>query len=244
MPDLSFDTLRAAWRHHRRFFLVAYGIAGGVLFSAVLVAHVTKRGTLYLFGDLLRIREQPGAGLFTLVSAFCLAAAAVLVLLRPSLGRGPSGALPSGAERWGWWGVGAGLFLLAFDEVLMIHEQLSDAMEAAGVPRIGGVIEQDTYIFALYGVGAVLLSWVLRHTLARQPEVGLALIAMAVCWGLSQSLDMIPFHDLNRVQQRSLGPMEEGFKVLGSWSVLLAAILLVRGAVSPADSGPEADPER
>ena len=226
--------LRAAWLRHRRFFVVAYGVAVGVLVVSVAIAHLTKRGTLYLFGDLIRIREQPGAGFFTLVSGFCLASSAVLVALRPTLA-----ASARRSERWAWWGVASGLLLLACDEILMIHEQVSDALEAVGVPKLAGVVEQDVYIFGLYAVVAAVLAGSLRHALVEHPEVVLALLAMVVFFGCSQLLDMVPFHDLNRMQQRSLGPAEEGFKVLGSWSVLLAGILLVRGSVEahrPADS--------
>ncbi|MDX2168974.1 MAG: hypothetical protein SF182_18040 [Deltaproteobacteria bacterium] len=213
-PRLLRRAARHSWRTHRPLFLVVYGGALAVCGAAALLPLLAGRSPLYAYVEWMTA-SGPGEGAMTAASG------ALLLLAGVAFAR----AGWRSGER-AWLAAGAGCVWLALDELLMLHERANSHLAAAGVPRPFGVVDQDLYVFAAYGVGAALLAWrLLPRLLARRALCAPLCIAL-VCFALSEAADAVPWASLDRPARGLLGPFEEIAKTLGVVSLLLYAGLL------------------
>ena len=207
-----------SWRRNRRLLLPAY--LGGALIC--LLAAIAGGG-LYYYTD---FRDGGGrfAGLMSLASGFALVAFGWSLL-------GMSAYAHSRRERAAWLGFGLLAVLLAFDEVAQIHEPIAHALARAGV--VGPLwLDPDLYVFGFYALVAGIAILHLWPRLREVPELALPAAVALVCFAISQGFDMLPWEQLTRATQRWVGPCEEGFKCLGSWSLAIVGLLLPRTALA------------
>ena len=209
--------LAYSWRRNQRLFLPAY--AGGVL--VCMIAAIAGEG-LYYYTD---FRDGGGrfGGIMSLASGFALLAFGWSLFAM-------SAHASSRRERSSWVGFGMLGVLLAFDEVAQIHEPIARAIARAGIVRPLW-LDPDLYVFGFYGLVAGTMSLQLWPRLRTAPELALPVAAAVVCFAISQGFDLLPWDRLSTSTQMWVGPCEEGFKCLGSWSLALVGLLLPRTAL-------------
>jgi hypothetical protein len=208
-----------------RSYLPALLFAALVCVVAILVGDMRFGSPLYLYSD---VKGKPGTlqGTMTAVSGFLLVASAIFFAMAGATlrQRGQRG-LPLVCL--------AGLLvLLAFDEVVMLHEWAAHKLDSIGTPRLFG-IDQDIYVFFAYGVIslACLLPMLdlLRHERAIRPLGNLALL-FAAC---SETMDFVPWDSLTVTQQHILGPLEEAAKTMATFCAALYAHALMQRQLHP-----------
>ena len=146
----------------------------------------------------------------TAVSGFLLVAAATcLALFAHRLSR-------QSQRRVGAFAVFAGLLLvMAFDEVMTVHEWIAVKLSAASVPVPLGT-DADIYVFLGYGLVGLPCLLLMLPVLRPDHRARRLLLAM-IAFGLgSQALDFVPWTSLTPRQQSWLGPIEEGLKTMAA----------------------------
>ncbi|MGE3175177.1 MAG: hypothetical protein AB7O97_21295 [Planctomycetota bacterium] len=196
-------------------------LAGAALcVAAAVVGELRFGSSLYLFAD---VKDKPGAfqGSMTALSGFLLVAGAVLLLRAGELLRRQGDPAARGF-------VGAALLLavLAFDEVVMLHEWFADKCAALQLPRPLG-IDHDLYVFAVYGLWALLCGFVMLPTLLRHRDAAAVLGLMVLFAAASEAVDFVPWDSLSIGQRAWLGPVEEGAKFLATLTGALYAHALL-----------------
>lgn len=224
-----FTSCEIAWRRHVRF------LGLGWLAGAALCAYAGWAGEgLYYYLD-YKWNGRPNAGLMTLVSGFCLVACGwgQFVAARRAR-REPRGA----NEALGFTLGGLGCIVLAFDEVIMLHERAAHVLARLHVPRPFGVFDLDSYIFLLYLAGLVhvlTLLWPTRRPL--EPAMLPLLVAIA-CMAGSEALDQLPWDQMTHATQQVVGAFEEGLKVFASWSLAMVGLLVADEATRQVNEDP------
>lgn len=218
--------IRESLQAHRKLFVRFYVVGTIVLVAAAVLGEVKWGNSLFFFTDLPE-SERPGQGAFTAVSSISLGAAAVLVLLvARQLGR-------TGTHRryvWRWQATAAGLAVLSFDEILLIHEWVAYRLEMAEAPKLLG-IDHDLYVWMVYGIVALWLGWGLLPSIMARRSTLFPLAAMVTLFIASEATDLVPWDGLSDTQKRIFGPTEEILKTLGSASAVLYAFLLLEHAI-------------
>ncbi len=206
--------LSTSWKRHRSLLLPAY--LGG--FAVCAIAAYAGEGLHYY----IDLRDGTGrfSGLMSLASGFALLAFgwSFLAVSRSPLAR---------SNRFAWIGVGLLGVMLAFDEVLQLHEGAAAMMVRAGVPAPFG-LDSDLYIFGAYAGIAAVLALKLRPSLGRLPDLALPALLAIVFFALSQGIDLLPWQAFRHDQQQWVGAAEEGSKCLGSWSLALLGLILLQ----------------
>lgn len=177
--------------------------------------------SMYYFRDLIG-SVGPAQGAMTALSSFLMVVASSLLV---SVGD-VAGARRTWKRRV-WQLAGLGMFWLACDDTLMIHEALAERLIHHGVPRLFGM-EQDMYIFLIYALGAGVTGLLTFNTVLRVRSAWPMLVGMVGFAFLSESLDGIPWDGLTHHQQQWLGPLEELCKVEAALCGALYAYVLHR----------------
>lgn len=177
--------------------------------------------SMYYFRDLIG-SVGPAQGAVTALSSFLMTvAASQFVAVGDAVGARRTW------KRRLWQTAGLGMFWLACDDTLMIHEALTERMVHHGVPRLFGM-EQDMYIFAGYALAAGIIGLLSLKTVLQVRAAWPMLIGMLSFAVLSEGLDSIPWDHLTRSQQQWLGPLEELCKVEAALCGALYAYVLHR----------------
>lgn len=205
----------AGWKRHARFLALSW-LAG----IAVCAAAAVLGEGLHFYVD---FRETGGRleGVMTLVSSFSLLVAGWSLFVPARRAQRMPGRR---REMFGWLLGGLGGVVLAFDEVVQLHESAARWMVRHGVPGPLG-LDQDMWIFGAYAAGLVitlLLLWPYRHPL--EPAM-LPLLVSITCFALSQVVDQLPWGAMDHQTQQWVGATEEIYKVLGAWSLALCGLL-------------------
>lgn len=221
--------IRESWRRHRRFL---HAMNLGFLVVALLAAWA-GRG-LYFYTD-FREDGKRFAGLMTVASSFSLITFAVLlhfagmqIARRVGWSRVPVAWIALGA--FGVW--------LAADELVMLHETGVRMLVRAGVPRFLWVVDQDFYIFAVYGLVLLVALAVLVPDLQRRGHT-LGPLALAVTGFLtSQALDSLPWDALAPWVRQVVGTAEEMFKCFGTFNLAVFGWLVAGSSMEPNEGVP------
>lgn len=226
----SVSAISASFQRHKR--LIVLNLAG--LFAALVllavVGQVRFSSTLYFYSD-INADGRFGTGAMTVVSGMCLFVGGALLISSARIQHlRRAGALAAGGHRWWLLIAGAGLVFLGFDEILMIHEYLTLKMAQFGVPKLFG-IDQDIYIFAVYGIVAFAVLFNMLPSIYEHRGAVFPLAASIVFFALTQVVDVIPWDGLSGSQKTILGPAEEIFKTMGAWSAALYAELFLESVV-------------
>lgn len=213
--------LAISWREHHRLLIAAW-VSTIVLCS---LAAWFGQGVYYF----LDFRDGSGrwAGLFSVLSAGCLAVGGFAMLMVARLTRMNPGARPA-ATAWVFGGLG-GIFL-SLDDLTQIHESVARVLGRIGIPAPLGYGDQDVYVFAAYGMGALYAVWTVRHQLAGWPRAWLPGALAIACFAASQGVDLVPWDALARPEQEWWGSIEEVFKTLGCVNFALFGALVVENA--------------
>jgi hypothetical protein len=191
--------------------------------AAALVGQFRFGSSLYLYKDL---KNEAGAfeGSMTVVSAFLMVVAAVYSFRCSEVLR-----RRDARTARGFAGFAALLVFLAMDELVMFHEWVASKLEAHGVWKPLG-IDQDAYVFAVYGVIGAWTLFLMRGPLLRHRAAATLLVGMVACAVGSEAVDFVPWEPLSATQKTWLGPLEEGLKTMATlFGALYAHALL--GAV-------------
>lgn len=218
-PSLPVVQPTAGWYHR---LVRLYGPAVALCFLAAAAPLLFGLGPLYTYVDLTN-GAQPFFGMMTALSGIGLGGAAALFALIAQY-------VPP-AQRLAWRMIAVSCIWLALDEIMMWHEALNDRLAALGVPRFLGVADQDMYIFLFYGVVLAAIGWRVLPTVFAHRAALLPLGVGAVCFAISMAADFPRWEDLSVIQRGILGPLEEGSKLIGVWSIVLYAAVLLDSIV-------------
>ncbi len=213
-----------------------YIIALVILIAAAAVGKLRWSNSLYFLED-LKFAAGTGQGALTVVNGLMLGAAATLLAVvahqLPLMGAVEGRAGTGLGERFSlpWLAFAALALVLALDEVLMAHEYVAYRLDRGGVPRVFGVIDQDFFVFSIYGVAVLTVLWFALPTIVEFGSAVLPLCAFGLFMIVSQMIDFVPWHELTRTQQQILGPAEEAFKCLGGFSLMLYGVVLAHDVV-------------
>lgn len=231
----SVSAVSESFQQHKR--LIVLNLAGLFIALVILavVGHFKFGSTLYFYSD-VGANGRFGAGAMTVVSGMCLFVSGALLISGARMQYLNKSAIPAAHNGPWWWLIaGAGIIYLGFDEILMIHEYLTLKMDQIGIPKLFGM-DQDFYIFAVYGLLAFVVFLKLMPSLARYRQAAFPLAAMLAFFALSQVVDVIPWDGLSGGQKSILGPTEEILKTMGSWSAVLYAELLLENVMIEAST--------
>ncbi len=210
-------------------------LAGAVLCTAAALLGQFRFGnSLYLYTDL---KDKPGAfqGSMTVVSAFLLVIAAVLMFRSNE-------ALRRRGERraaGGFAGLAGMSMWLAYDELAMFHEWATVKLQQHAVPKLFG-IDQDLYVFLAYGAALLPLA-ALAAPVALRHRAALTVLALAVAFAVgSEAADFVPWHRLDDAARTWLGPIEEGLKTMATLAGTLYAHALLDAIEAEAAPAPSA----
>lgn len=237
----SGSAISESFQQHKK--LIVLSLAG--LFAALVLLSVVGQfrfgSTLYFYSD-IGAAGTFGAGAMTVVSGMSLFVSGALLISCARLLFLHKGVM-SLASHSHWWFLiaGMGVIYLGSDEILMIHEYLTLKLDQIGIPKLFG-IDQDLYIFALYGFVAFVVLLKLFPAIYRYRRAVFPLAAMIAFFALSEVVDMIPWDQLSGSQKSILGPTEEILKTMGAWSAALYAELLLESVVVDIRAGSR--PER
>jgi hypothetical protein len=225
------NTMLASFRRFKHFLTPLY--LGMFIGLAVLpfISLFKYDDTLFFYLDFTG--EKFGLGAITVLGsmflvvtgAFFLAISRLYFLMKE-----PSSLMNTNSRCW-WVVAGIGVIYLGLDEILKIHEFLTWKMADLGIPKLFG-IDQDVYIFAIYGIAALLIGLKLLPSVSYYRQAILPLVATFIFFALSEIIDFIPWFSLTHNQQMFLGPIEEIFKTMGEWSFLLYAGLLLEEVIT------------
>ena len=214
-----------SYRKYRSLIALYLTVAFAAFVILAVVGELRFDSSLYFYGDLDMSAGRFGAGAMTVFSGMCLFVSGALFITRSRMEYlSRSAETPSNNNYWWWSMAGAGLIYLGFDEIIMIHEYLTWKLAQFGVPKLFG-IDQDLYIFAVYGLAALVIGIKLIPSIIRDRGAIFPLAAMVVFFAASEVVDMIPWDSLSDIQRTILGPTEEILKTMGSWSAVLYAEL-------------------
>lgn len=223
-------TVSQSFQRYRRF--VGLNLIGVFIALVILsiIGQLRFGWSLYFYSD-IGVNEGFGSGAMTVVSGMCLFVSGSFLMVGARIKYLAQTKVADKHGFWWWLITGAGLVYLGFDEILMIHEYLTQKMVDLAVPKILG-IDQDIYIFALYGLAALALLYKMMPSLIRYREAVFPLVTMLLFFAASEVVDMIPWDELTVEQQMILGPIEEILKTMGSWSAVLYTELLLENVMT------------
>lgn len=216
-PAVPGPPTRGTWRPTRLHALLL-GAGAIACIAAALVGHYRFGDSLYLYRD---VKGMTGAfqGSMTAVSGFLLVAAAVLMARAAELLHRRAAPAARSALVFALL-----LAFLAFDEVVMVHEWAAEKLDHLGIPKPFG-IDQDIYVFAVYGVVAALCAIrLVPLALAHRRLLPLLVLMVAFAFA-SEGADFVPWDSLSLHEQTWLGPIEEGTKTMAT----LCAVLWTHG---------------
>lgn len=220
------NKLIVSFRYFQRFLVPAY--LGMIIGLGILppISQIKYGNTLFFFADISTGNGRIGAGAITVFgSMFLVVAGAYFLMVSRMLSLIQAPPIIISKSRWWWLIAGMGIIFVGLDEILMIHEYLTWKMQDMGIPKPMG-IDQDIFVFAAYGVAALIIGIKLLPFIRHYGKAIFPLVAMLVFMGASQVIDFIPWDSLTYPQQMVLGPTEEILKTMGEWSLLLYAGLL------------------
>ena len=232
----SISAVPESFQRHKK--LIVLNLAG--LFAALVLLSAVGQfrfgSTLYFYSD-IGANGKFGAGAMTVVSGMCLFVSGAWLISSARLVFLHRGSQAEAGDR-PWWFLIAGLgaIFLGLDEILMVHEYLTLKMDQFGVPKLFG-IDQDLYIFAVYGILAFVVLLKLLPSIHRHRNAIFPLAAVIAFFALSEVVDMIPWDALTGDQKTILGPTEEILKTMGAWSAALYTELLLESVVSDIGTG-------
>jgi hypothetical protein len=188
---------------------------------------------LYFYGDIAGGdgEQRFGAGAATVGGSMFLVVAGVFFLFVTRLFFLMQAKPLITQSRWWWFVAGVGAIFLGLDEILMIHEYLTWKMQDIGVPKPLG-IDQDIFVFAAYGIVAVILAIKLWPSIYHYKRVIFPLVATFIFMAATEVVDMIPWESLSLDQKMILGSFEEILKTMGEWSLFLYAGMLVEEIIT------------
>lgn len=227
----SISAVSESFQRHKK--LIVLNLAG--LFTALVLLSVVGQlqfgSTLYFYSD-IGGNGRFGAGAMTVVSGMCLFVSGAWLISGARFLYIHRNTMPEASNRHWWFLIaGTGAIYLGLDEILMVHEYLTLKMDQIGVPKLFG-IDQDLYIFAVYGIVAFVVLLKLFPSIYRYRNAIFPLVATIAFFALSEVVDMIPWDALTGNQKSILGPTEEILKTMGTWSAALYAELLLESIVS------------
>lgn len=225
------SAISESFHQYKNLMVVNFVGLFAVLVVLSVVGQLKFDSSLYFYSD-VGTSGRFGSGAMTVVSGMCFFIGGALLVSCARLLYLHRGAAAEKGNAHRWFALaGLGIIYLGFDDIVMVHEYLTIKMTQIGVPKLFG-IDQDVYIFAAYGIVALvamikLLPSVFHYRLAFFP-----LAAMVAFFVLSEAVDFIPWDSLNDIQRMILGPTEEILKTMGSWSAVLYAELLLENIVT------------
>lgn len=218
---------------HQYKNLIVWNLAGSLVVLVLLsvVGQLKFDSSLYFYSD-VGASGRFGSGAMTVVSGMCFFIGGALLVSCARLFYLHRGAAPENGNAHRWFALaGLGIIYLGFDDIVMVHEYLTIKMTQIGIPKLFG-IDQDVYIFAVYGIVALVVMIKLIPSIFRYRLAVFPLAAMVAFFVLSEAVDFIPWDSLNDMQRMILGPTEEILKTMGSLSAVLYAELLLENIVT------------